>query len=223
MDTTFNMSEKLLLLPLFQGLSSSDLAHAMGHTRLEFIQGKAGELLIRENDICDSMTFLMKGAIHATTYCDDHSYSVTEELTAPDILQPECLFGMNQRYTQTFCAVTDCHLLKISKAEVLRLSDTHEIFRTNLLNILTTQTQRLSRGVWHAHPTNIREKIVRFMVERCRKPAGEKQISIKMQQLATIIGESRLNVSHELHSMEREGLLVMSRGHIIIPAIQKLF
>ena len=222
MDTQYNMSEKLLQLPLFQGLSSSDLSHAMGHTRLEFIQGREGETLMEENDPCDSLCFLMKGTIHATTWCDDHSYSVTEELSAPDVLQPESLFGLNQRYIQTFVASTDCHLLKISKAEVLRLADQHEIFRTNLLNILTTQTQRLSRRVWHPYPVKLRDKIVRFVMDRCRKPAGKKIVCIKMQQLAVMIGESRLNVSRALHAMEDEGLIVLSRGSIEIPALQKL-
>lgn len=222
MDTQYNMSEKLLQLPLFQGLSSSDLSHAMGHTRLEFIQGREGEALIEENEPCDSLCFLMKGTIHVTTWCDDYSYSVTEELSAPDILQPESLFGLNQRYSQTFVAATDCHLLKISKVEVLRLADHHEIFRTNLLNILTTQTQRLSRRVWHPYPVRLRDKIVRFVMDRCRKPAGKKIVCIKMQQLAVMIGESRLNVSHALHSMEQEGLIMMSRGRIEIPAFQKL-
>lgn len=222
MDTQYNMSEKLLQLPLFQGLSSSDLSHAMGHTRMEFIRGKGGELLIEENEPCDSLCFLMKGTVHATTWCDDHSYSVTEELSAPDILQPESLFGLNQRYTQTFVATTDCHLLKISKAEVLRLADHHEIFRTNLLNILTTQTQRLSRRVWHPYPVKLREKIVRFVMDRCRKPAGRKLVCIKMLQLAVMIGESRLNVSRALHAMEQEGLIIMSRGSIEIPVFQRL-
>lgn len=222
METPSNMSEKLLLLPLFQGMSSADLSHAMGHTRLEFIQGQAGELLIEENERCDSLCFLMKGSLYTTSYCDDHSYSVTELMTAPDILQPECLFGLHQCYSQSFEAFTDCHLLKISKSEILKLSDAYAIFRTNLLNILTTQTQRLSRRVWHPFPTTIREKITRFLLDHCRKPAGEKRIHIKMQLLAQIIGESRLNVSQELHAMQREGLVEMSRGLLVVPTIQKL-
>jgi hypothetical protein len=54
------------------------------------------------------------------------------------------------------------------------------------------------------------------------RPAGEKTLNIKMETLATLIAESRLNVSRELNAMQQEGLISITRGIIRVPALEKL-
>ena len=46
---------------------------------------------------------------------------------------------------------------------------------------------------------------------------------ITMQTLASEIGESRLNVSRELHRLEKENLIQLTRERICIPHLENLF
>ena len=217
------MVTRLLELPLFQGISQDDLSEILGHTRLEFVRCHAGSPIVDEGQRCMSLQFLIKGKMRVITYCDDRSYHVEELCSAPDVIQPECLFGLTQRYTRKCIAADRCDLLVISKSEILKLSKSYEIFRFNLLNIITTQVQRLSRIVWRPYPHTIHDKICRFLGDHCRYPAGRKTIHIKMQTLATSIGESRLNVSRALHEMEEKGLLTLSREQIHITNMERLW
>lgn len=216
------MYDKLLQLPLFQGLSGNDWAYVAGHTIFEFRRYHAGETLIHEGDRCRHLLFLIKGKLQATATADDRSYQIVETYTAPFILQPENLFGLTQRYTQTFKAQTNCEFLLLSKDEVVKLSDNFEVFRINLLNMITTLAQRLASRTWHVPPITLREKIARFVTDRCRIPAGHKFLQIKMERLAELVGASRLNVSRELHKMEQEGLVNLRRSEIEIFALQDL-
>ena len=110
----------------------------------------------------------------------------------------------------------------MSKMEVLSLCERNEIFRLNLLNNLSTYSQRCARHPWRQKPSTIRQKLFRFLEDRTLRPAGQVTLRMKMTALAQYIGESRLNVSKELNAMQEEGLLRFSRGIIHITALEKL-
>ncbi len=215
--------ERLLRHPLFQGMSQNGLTSLVGHTKLEFVRMDTGHVICSDGSPCEQMIFLMSGRVTLLSYSDDHSYHVEERISAPMLMPPEYLFGLSQRHPHTCQSASPCELLMLSKSEVLRLLESNDIFRTNLLNIIATRTQRLARRPWHTHPQTLRHKICRYLSERCHYPAGEKVFHLKMQQIATALGKSRMNVSREHHLMENEGLLKLSRGNILVMALERLF
>lgn len=221
-NANLNIYDTLLGLPLFQGLSQSSLAQVVGHTKFDFLRHPADTPVLSAYAPCDSMIFLIKGELSAITYSDDRSYHVEEYEHAPYLIEPERLFGLSQHYGRSYISKTSVDLLRISKAEAIGLAAHFYVFRINLLNILTTQNQRMLRQPWRIHPPTCRDKIVRFLADHCLRPAGHKIFHIGMQQLATSIGESRLNVSRALHAMEREGLMTMRRNVIEIEALEQL-
>lgn len=212
----------LLELPLFLGMSRGDIADIVAHTKFGFAKFGRGKTVINEGDVCDSIYILISGEINVQNHADDYSYSVTESLEAPAIIQPERIFGLIQRYSISITANRACSFIRLQKAEVLRLSEQYEIFRLNLLNIISTQGQRISRLPWHPQPHDIHTKLIRFFFSRCQRPTGSKTFSIKMETLAHEISESRLNVSRELNRLHNEGLISITRGIIFIPALERL-
>lgn len=214
--------DRLLKFSLFQGMSHADLMQVAGHTKLGFSKLAAGKRLVREGDNCTKLIFLTSGALSIETLSDDHSCRVREEVSAPYIVQPSRLFGISQRYTSTFKAAEACNLITIDKQEVLLLLDTQLVFRLNLLNIMATESQRLSHNQWRQAPKNLRERITRFFFSRCLYPAGSKTFYILMRQLATELNDSRLDISNTLNEMERDGLLTLHRGRIEIPSLEHL-
>ncbi len=215
------LHERLLELPLFQGISRNDLEQIVSSTKFRHLSYGKGKTVVNEGDVCDKTYFLLKGTISATGYADDNGYSITEIMQAPEILQPERIFGLTQRYTRTFKSVTDCTFICLGKKETLELACNYEIFRLNLLNIVCTKSQRFARFPWKTQPKDIRSKIKRFVETRCLRPAGEKILRIKMERLGMEINESRLNTSRELNSMAAEGVISLKRGEIHIYALEK--
>ena len=216
------LHEKLLELPLFQGMSRNDLEQVATSTKFRHLAYAKCKTVVNEDDVCDKIYFLIKGIISATGHADDNGYSITEIMQAPEILQPERIFGLTQRYTRTFKSVTDCTFICLGKKETLELACNYEIFRLNMLNIICTKSQRLTRFPWRTQPKDIRHKIIRFIETRCLRPAGPKTLRIKMERLSDEINESRLNVSRELNAMNDEKIISLRRGEINISALEKL-
>ena len=214
--------DQLLLFPLFQGMSRDNLAQVAGQTKFGFMKCGVGQVVQREDAPCTQLYFLLSGVLRVESRSDDHAYTVIEQLQAPAMLQPEAIFGYNQRFTHTFTTLADSSFITISKDEVIRLSNQFLVFRLNLLNLYATQTQKLMRQPWHRYPATLSERIVRFLSQRCIYPAGPKTFKILMTRLADEVGDSRLDVSRALNQMQHDGLLTLHRGRIEIPQMERL-
>ncbi|MBO4892185.1 MAG: Crp/Fnr family transcriptional regulator [Prevotella sp.] len=219
---TLQIYEKLLLFPLFQGMSRDDLEQVAGHTRFGFSKINAGSTVVTEGDDCRQLYFMINGSLRVETIADDRGYTVEEQLEAPVILQPEVVFGYTQRYTHTYIVQTDANFITVGKDEVLRLSEDFLVFRLNLLNMFATQTQKTSRLLWQHVPDSLEDRIVRFFAQRCLYPAGPKVFHILMNRLADELNDSRLNVSRALNRLKREGKIVLRRGRVEIPLMERL-
>ena len=214
--------EKLLLFPLFQGMSRDDLEQVAGHTRLGFSKINAGTTVVADGDDCQQLFFMINGTLRVETMSDDRGYTVVEQLEAPVILQPEVIFGYTQRYTHTYIAQTDANFIAIGKDEVLRLSEDFLVFRLNLLNLFATQTQKTVRMLWQHVPDSLENRIVRFFAQHCLYPAGPKVFHILMNRLANELNDSRLDISRALNALQHEGKIVLRRGRVEIPQLERL-
>ena len=219
---TLQIYEKLLLFPLFQGMSRDDLEQVAGHTRFGFSKIAPGSTIVAEGDDCQQLYFLVSGTLRVETMSDDRGYTVVEQLEAPVILQPEVVFGYTQRYSHTYIAQTDASFITVGKDEVLRLSEDFLVFRLNLLNMFATQTQKSSRLLWQHVPASLEDRIVRFFAQHCIYPAGPKVFQILMNRLAEELNDSRLNVSRALNALQREEKIVLRRGRVEIPLMERL-
>ncbi len=214
--------DNLLSLPLFQGMSRSDLALVAGQTLFDFRKYNDGKLIAKEGDACRGFYFLLKGKLTVESASDDYAYRVVEDINAPEVVQPEHLFGLKQRYTRTYITKGECNVLFLNKTEVMKLASQYDIFRLNLLNIISTQTQKANHRVWRMVPEDLRKHVIRFFESHSVRPAGDKMFYIKMNRLAQEVNDSRLDVSKALNEMQEEGLLELYRGRIHIPALEKL-
>ena len=219
---TLQIYEKLLLFPLFPGMSRDDLELVAGHTRFGFSQINKGSTIVAEGDECRQLFFLINGTLRVETAADDRGYMVVEQLEAPVVLQPEVIFGYTQRYTHTFVAQTDANFITVDKDEVLRLSEDFLVFRLNLLNMFATQTQKMSRLLWQHVPDSLENRIVRFFAQHCIYPAGPKMFHVLMNRLAEELNDSRLDVSRALNALQRDGKIVLHRGRVEIPQMERL-
>ena len=132
------------------------------------------------------------------------------------------IFGYTQRYTHTYIAKTDVNLITVGKDEVLRLSEDFLVFRLNLLNMFATQTQKSSRLLWQHVPVTLEDRIVRFFAQHCIYPAGPKMFHVLMNRLAEELNDSRLDVSRALNALQRDGKIVLHRGRVEIPQMERL-
>lgn len=212
----------LLELPIFLGMSKGDIAELREKDLMSMSVVAKGTDVVAFGQRCDRLLVVAKGSVRVITEAVDHSYVLEEVVQAPFMIQPERLFGLNQRYTSRCLAHSVCELVVIAKADVLRLMNMSIVFSMNLLNALTTRTQRLDRMGWHRQSDSIAGRVVRFLEDRCVSAAGYKLLRIKMVDLADELGCSRLEVSEALHELEQKELIRMKRSAIEIPMAERV-
>lgn len=214
--------DKLLQFPMFQGLSRNDLTQIAGHTKLDFIKVEPGKKIVKEGDTCTRLLLMAGGKALIKTSNYDYSYTITEHIDAPFVIQSEHLFGSQQRFHSTFVANTTVNIIAISKEEVMTLIDKIFVFRLNMLNFFATTAQKSMRQAWHRRPENLRAAIINFIATRCQYPAGHKNVKILMERLALELNDSRLNVSRALNALQADGLITLRRGQIEIERLERL-
>ena len=209
----------LLALPLFLGMSRKDLQQAAGQTRFDFRKIAQGETIVADGDPCTHLYFLLDGDIMVKTYSTDRSYCIEEEIHAPETFQSERIFGLHPQFTHTYIAQQDCSLLCLGKQDVMKLATRFDIFRINLLNLVSTQSQKHNIRTRQSPPKTLEERIVRFIESNCVSHYGEKTIHIKMTRIAEEVNDSRLDVSKALNHLQNQGLIPVSYTHLTLPTI----
>lgn len=219
MNTMFNT---LLQLPLFQGLAQEDLTCILGKIKLDFTKHKAGEVILKSGAVCNSFIFVLKGEIVSSTLSLDAIYRFTEYFQAPYLIEPQSMFGMNTNYVSTYIANDEVHTVKISKAFVLNELFKYDIFRLNYMNVISNRAQNLNSRIWNNTEDKLDKRIFNFILQHVERPVGEKCLKIKMEDLARIVNDTRAGISKVLNEMQKNKLLELHRGEIIIPAAEKL-
>lgn len=216
------MYDTLLQLPLFQGLCHEDFSKILEKVKLHFLKYKAGDVIMESGSSCDQLIFLLKGEISSMTTSQDETYTIVEHAEAPYVIEPHALLGMNINYASSYVARTEVNAISISKSFVLNALLNYDIFRLNYMNFISNRAQALYAQLWQKAPLDLIDKIVRFLHMHIEKPQGEKIIKVKMEDLASYLDDTRLNVSKTLNILQESGLLMLRRKEIVIMDTEKL-
>ena len=217
-----SFSNRLLVVPLFQGFSRLDFLDIVEKIPLGFKTYKAGETIVCQEEECHSLCILLSGEVWAEAVSPQNIYRFAEIIKAPWTVQIEHLFGLHNRYTRTIKAFTDVKTITISKQDVRALLSNYPAFQINFYNALSTHAQQAVSLLWLQRSEHIDQRFYNFLKRRSLRPIGEKKLHIRMEDLATELGTTRLRISQTLAKLSKDGLLSYSRGIISIPEIEKL-
>ena len=205
--------DTLTALPLFQGIGKSELAQFSTSVPHRIVQYAEGENLAEQDHPCRQLILAFRGTIEMRTRSDNNRFAFYERLQSPVALQPEALYGITPHYTHTYTAQTDIRALIIPKDGVTLLFSRFEVFRLNMINLLSSYIYRQGRWLWHNLSGNTEKRIVNFIHSRSVYPAGEKILEISMEDLGLQINEPRMNVSRALNRLQKENLVLLKEGN----------
>lgn len=216
------MYDTLLSLPLFQGMSQTDFNSLLQKIRLDFIRYEDGDVIIEKGNRCGSLAFLINGTVESSRSGIDGNFTFSELIEAPFLIEPYSMFGRAGSYQRTYTAIGSCSFLMVDKQYIYTELGKYNICRMNLLNILSGRVQQLDSHIWSLDGMSLRERIIRFIKGLSDIQSGQKRLAIKMNDLATLMDATRLNVSRELNALEKDGIISLRRKEIFIPALENL-
>ncbi len=217
-----SLFERLLFLPLFQGIGKSEFIEIAGRIRMGFQTVPRGTVIAEQDAVCEMLYFVLGGEVEVKKTGDLRNYVLVELFRQPMVIQPEALFGMRMRYTRTYTATTALQLLRVEKAAVRDVLLHYPTFRINYLNMLSTQVQQAHQIIMRDCPATLQSRFVSFLQSRCLRPAGRKELCAKMTVLAEELLTTRLKTSNMLNDLKQKQMIELHRGRVVIPMFERM-
>ncbi|WP_417127393.1 Crp/Fnr family transcriptional regulator, partial [Phocaeicola sp.] len=190
--------------------------------KIHFNKYEPGSCLVRQDTPCNQLIFVLGGEVQIESNDRTHKYTIWENFKSPNVIEPYSLFGMRPYFTASYTAVTEVNTLNIDKAYILNELCRYEVFNLNYMNMLSNRSQVIYNKLWNAHIGKTRDKIINFLLLRCMTPYGAKKLSIRMEDLARLIDDTRINVSNVLNDLQNRGLIQLGRRTFSIPELREV-
>ncbi len=160
MSSTFDL---LMEFPLLMGVSREKLAKVIGDIKLHFLKYQKSEKFIEIGQKCDDLTLLLSGTALFQVYGPD-GFLLTYTMTGPVAVGANYLFGLQPKYPFTAIAATDISVLRIPKADYIKLLNQDKVFLFSYLNSLALGSQNTQSVYSRFALGSLRDKF-RWIVE----------------------------------------------------------
>lgn len=216
------MYQRLQELPLFQGLNMNDMNEIVTKMRLDFQQLPEEETIALQTLHCKKLVFILKGKVRVEYLDPSNRFRFTEYIDAPNVLEPQNLFGMSQKYQRSYICDSDCQTLTIDRSQFLGVMMNYPIIKTNMLNFICNQLQRSNAKIVNISHKDAEDKFRQLIHNYSINPHGKKHLYASMDALAAMFCETRLNVSKMLKSLKQQGLISQERKAFTIIELDNL-
>ena len=204
-------------------ITNADLRmYILEKVKIHFNKYEPGSCLVRQDTPCNQLIFVLDGEVQIESKDRAHQYTIWETFKSPNVIEPYSLFGMRPYFTASYTAVTEVNTLNIDKSYILNELCRYEVFNLNYMNMLSNRSQVIYNKLWNSHIGKTRDKIINFLLLRCMTPYGAKKLSIRMEDLARLIDDTRINVSNVLNDLQNRGLIQLGRRTFSIPELREV-
>ena len=219
---TKKIIERLCSLPLFMGISRSDMEIIIGSVRFLFQKYPKFKTVCNIHEINNAVYFLIEGTIEITRMNHNNTILFLENINGPMIIGADVLFGISHSHTYTYKAKTDCQFLILDKKEIVSKMLNYEIFRLNLLNHISLNAQRRALMLHEPFPEDLAQRFIQYIKHNTSYPAGFKQLRCRQKDLGKELLTNEKNICQMLKGLKNKHLITTSRVIITIPSFQHL-
>lgn len=202
-----SMYEKLMELPLFQGISRDKLSELIEKTPFHFVKYNKGQQIVAVNDSCTHIRFVISGDVRIDLSSTNKRVVVSETLSGPDVIGVDYLFGRNTFYPFNAVALTDCGILQIVKADFINIIMSDKVFLFNMLNILSRNSQKSTFGIMALSSGSVSEKLAFIVTSLTQRGSKDIKITYKQKDLCSILGVQRSSLINALDKMKEDGVI----------------
>lgn len=226
---------QLTSIPLFTGISGEDLALIMDRVEMVEFELRAGKLFVAEGETCQCMAILRHGTIRRCSIHEAGSftntrhqqtairYKVEETLEGPLILEPEVLFGLDNKHKSTWTAEGSCQFTLIGKEDIRMTLMYVPVWRINYINMLCTELQRSkARQYPETNASGYTQSLIQFILRHASPKSQSLTFHITNEMLGELIGANRIIVTKTLKQLQEEGLIESGKKYFHVPSTEKL-
>ena len=177
---------------------------------------RKNETIFRQGDPADAVFYIQKGKVKITVI-SEHGKEAVVALLGPDEFCGEgCLTGQPLRIS-TAMAMTDCEIMRLEKAAIIRVLHEEPTFSEMFLSHLLTRTMRVEEDLVDQLFNSSEKRLARalLLLANFGKESRPEPVIAKVSQetLAELIGTTRSRVSFFMNKFRKLGLIDYN-GHM---------
>ena len=175
---------------------------------------RKGRVLFGQSDAADAVFYIRKGRIRITIESAQGKEAVLGFLAAGEFLGEACLIGQTRR-SATATAMTETEVIRVSKAEMLRLLSTDPAFAGEFMRRLLILNGRLEENLVDQLLNSSEKRLARALLQLAHVESEGKPQSaaLKIDQgtLARMVGTTRPRISQFMNKFRELGLISYDR------------
>lgn len=211
------MIELLTNCKLFRDLSKQEKERIWSDFHLQTRSYQKNDPIVFANESVIQLLILLKGDVKSEMTDFNGKTIKIADMSAPKILAPGFLFGQDSLYPVSITAKKDCQIAAINKENFRETLLKYPKLQLNFLDIISNQTQFLTRKLNFLNFKTIKGKIAHFLLKQSTFRGGlEIQLKQSLTQLADLFGVARPSLSRALSEMQHDGVIEHHKNMIKI-------
>ncbi len=194
-------------LPLFQGVSTDKITALVEKLPFHFLKYRNGEQVLACGDPCTHIKFIVSGKVRIELPFTSLRVSLLQTLASPHVLAAEYLFGRETSYPFTATADGQCGILQLRKADYIRMVNSDKVFLFNILNYLSSGSQRAIASAITVKDGSVAERLSTLIDSVVMAGAEDVVLKFKQKDLCSLLGTQRTTLIATLDKMTESGLL----------------
>ncbi|MEW6410638.1 MAG: Crp/Fnr family transcriptional regulator [Nitrospirota bacterium] len=217
--------EALTLVPYFKGLKEETICSILEYSYVKNLP--KGQYLFMSDGICNHLFIIKEGLIEIFQMGEDGKKIILHYAGKGAFLGDTILFDEG-KYGADAYAVKDSELLVIEKRNFEKLIYTHPEIGIRMLVDFGRRIKKLKSFAAEIALNDVRKRIIRLILELVGNESVDSKNAIILNdvptqdEMAFRIGTVREVLCRGLHKLEKENLIRVKRGKIIVYDINKL-
>lgn len=208
---------------IFNKLRDEELENILKQLTFNVLKYKKGEIIAQEEELCNSIGLLLYGNIEILRIYSSGKQILINKLKEGDTFGEAIIFSQNNKYPATVIALSDCEIIYISKADLVKLFALNNKVLESFLELLSNKVLMLNSKIKNISFKNVRQRVVNFILEKQSK-TGKNILILEesKEKIAELLGIPRPSLSRELMVLRDMGFIDFDRNNITILDIQGL-
>lgn len=148
------MYEKIMMIPIFTGLSHDQISNILEKTSISFSQYQEGEYICKNDDPVNTLICILDGEISVEHRIgNNNSFYIEEIIDKPISINSTRLFGIERTSATSVKALRKTGVMAFEKKDFFKLLLSNEIIEFNFLNSLSYRSQT-AESIFKLYPTH---------------------------------------------------------------------
>ena len=178
----------------------------------------AGETIFLAGSAGQSMMAIARGTVRISMLAPTARDVVLADLVAGDVFGEVAMLDGGERSADAI-ALTNCRLSVFERRKVLAVLERHPSSAIQLVKLLCARLRRSDERMSEIAFMDLPSRLARALLRATESgaPPRRAKTSLSQTDLANLIGSSRENVNRCLRNWQKQGLVDIDKGWVVIP------